>query len=52
MHKEVAEQKRKAAEDAVEADFVESYKQLERVAYISGQGSHNANLWDQEEEGG
>jgi hypothetical protein len=36
IHKEAAEQKRKVAEDAVEAAFVESYKQWERDAYIRG----------------
>jgi hypothetical protein len=36
MQKEAAEQKRKAAEVAIEAAFVEFYKQWERDAYIRG----------------
>jgi hypothetical protein len=38
MHKEATWQKRKAAEDAFEAAFVESYKQWKRDAYIMGKG--------------
>ncbi len=36
MHKEAARQKRKDADDAIEAAFVESDKQRERDAYIRG----------------